>query len=774
MNRRLTQPDTGKGNPYFATLAEQVNVGVYLREVSGHLIYANAALSELSGYTREELGRMRLRELYELPDSEFQRQLENSHNTFLVRGEQKLRHKNGQLLPVEVEACFLGSDLVSTVVRAAGAPGGVGHKPHTIADLFTVMFREISDQMFSLSVEPGDRYRFRFANLAFYRAAALDTRQVIGKCLQEVLPEPALGRHIEHIHKAIREKCTVFWDEVRESRTGLCYGQARITPVFNACGECTELVGRVRDVTAIREQELSLRRQRDLYAMLSQTNQAIVHLHERRELFEAICRIAVQYAHLQFAAVSLLDPRSRELRVAAKYGQDADYLQLAQIFATPSDVRGFGPAGEAVLTGRSAICNDFLADGRTQPWWELARTAGIRASAAFPLRQAGAIIGVLSLYANAKDYFAEDLLPTLSEIAGDLSFALDNYAREAERRELAQQRDEVFKRIADGFLALDRSWNLTYLNTAGCQLLKGEPATLLGKNVWRVLPAKIGSQLRERFQISMVMQKPAEFEEYFEGWKKWYAIQSYPSRDGLTLYFRDISERKRLQQEEQQHRAEINRISQRLLEVQESERRNLARELHDEVGQCFAAVLMKLRELDRLTEDPAVRQLLAETSGIVTDLDERVGQVSLDLHPAVLDDLGLAAALRWCVRTRFGTAAAQIQLTIEPELPRFADSLERAVFRVFQESLSNAVKYSGATRIRVTLARSGEHELRLRVVDDGRGFDLAAALQAARAGKSLGLLGMQERAEFLGGQLAIDSAAGRGTTVQLTLPATAR
>jgi PAS domain S-box-containing protein len=758
-----------KGGHLLAGFCEQLAAGVYVRERSGRVIYANTALCRLSGYTQAELTRMHVRQLYAHTGNEFQRLSDISNSNYLVRGQQQLKCKDGQVLPVEVSSRFIGEDHISAVIQDLRERTAWETRLHSAERFFALMESEIDDVLFSLSVEPGEHYRFQFANAAFYRATGLIPGKVIGQPVQAVIPEPSLSQVLGHYRQAIHEKRAVHWDEITEYPTGTKCGEVMVTPVFDSQGACTELLGRVHDVTERKRQEMLLERHKDLYAMLSQTNQAIVRLRDRDELFLAICRIAVQYGHLQFAAISLLDPQNRQLRMAVKYGLDADYMQFARIFANPSEVRGRGPAGEAVLTGQHVLCNDFLNDPRTQPWHELARQSGIRASAAFPIRVGGQIIGVFSLYASIPDYFTEDMLPTLSEMVGDVCFALDNYAHEAERARLTRERDQVFARVTDGFIALDRDWNLTYVNTVAAKIFGGDGARLLGKDVWSVLPREIGVQLRQAFQISMVLQQPASLEKHFDSWNSWYTVNTYPSQNGLTVYFRNITDRKRAEEQERVHRSKIGRISQRLLDVQESERRNLARELHDEVGQCLNAINMKLREADAMAARAPLKQLLKEASSIVTELDGQIGQMSLDLHPSVLDDLGLAAAFRWCVRARLGSESKKVHLDIEPGLPRFSASVERTVFRIFQESVTNAVKYAEATQINVRLVREEGDNLLLSVSDDGRGFDVAAAVEAARNGKSLGLLGMQERARFFGGEVSIHSEPGRGTTVQLVL-----
>lgn len=235
----------------------------------------------------------------------------------------------------------------------------------------------------------------------------------------------------------------------------------------------------------------------------------------------------------------------------------------------------------------------------------------------------------------------------------------------------------------------------------------------------------------------------------------------------------DITERRQAEQREREHLEEIRLMSQRLLEAQETERRTIARELHDEIGQALTAARMNLRELERQAGDGPLAQTAADASAVVATLLQQVRQLSLDLHPTVLDDLGLAAALRWLIRTRAGGGAINVTADLTEDLPRFDSVIEHTAFRVFQEALSNVLRHSGAAGLEVKLTLDGDWLL-LDIRDDGKGFDLAAARKRALAGGSLGVIGMQERARLANGHMVIESSPGQGTLVHLSLPAAER
>jgi signal transduction histidine kinase len=212
-------------------------------------------------------------------------------------------------------------------------------------------------------------------------------------------------------------------------------------------------------------------------------------------------------------------------------------------------------------------------------------------------------------------------------------------------------------------------------------------------------------------------------------------------------------------------------LAQQLMEAQEAERRRLARELHDEIGQALTAVKINLQSIAQAPGELAAGRL-QESLAIVDQALQQVRSLSLDLRPSLLDDLGLVAALRWYLDRQGQRAGLAVEFVADPPGLRAAAELETACFRVAQEALTNIVRHAQAQRVWVEL-RQNEAELQMRIRDDGKGFDVAAARQRAVHGASLGLLGMQERVVLLRGLLNIQSEAGLGTTIQVRLPLTA-
>src|SRR5262249_8826985 len=148
---------------------------------------------------------------------------------------------------------------------------------------------------------------------------------------------------------------------------------------------------------------------------------------------------------------------------------------------------------------------------------------------------------------------------------------------------------------------------------------------------------------------------------------------------------------------------------------------------------------------------------------------QQVRALSLDLRPSMLDDLGLAPALRWYLNRQAERAGFVVRFVAEPSEMRYPSEIETTCFRIAQESVTNIVRHAQAQLVLVKLEQSAT-ELCLLIRDDGVGFDVGAARTRARRGASLGLLGMQERALLIGGQITIESGLGRGTEVCARFP----
>ena len=212
-------------------------------------------------------------------------------------------------------------------------------------------------------------------------------------------------------------------------------------------------------------------------------------------------------------------------------------------------------------------------------------------------------------------------------------------------------------------------------------------------------------------------------------------------------------------------RKQLTDLSAKLVQAQETERRALSRELHDEVGQSLSAVLVELRNLsagptNRL--DAKARNHVETIKALVENSVRVVRNMALLLRPSMLDDLGLIPALKWQARECSKRTSMDVSVAAELDLDNLPDDYKNCIYRVVQEALNNCTKHSKATTVRIKLLQ-GEDRLLLTIQDDGVGFD-------ARQTKGLGLLGIQERTARLGGTFEVHSTPRAGTILSVELP----
>ncbi|MGH7629793.1 MAG: GAF domain-containing sensor histidine kinase [Gemmatimonadales bacterium] len=217
---------------------------------------------------------------------------------------------------------------------------------------------------------------------------------------------------------------------------------------------------------------------------------------------------------------------------------------------------------------------------------------------------------------------------------------------------------------------------------------------------------------------------------------------------------------------------DLERLSTRMVEQHEDERRRLSRELHDETAQLFSAVKMELALLrDAAAPDAAAR--LDRSLALVDAGIRSIRRVTRDLRPTLLDDLGLLPALRSLVAEFADRSGTPVELLAPPTLPPLANDAELAVFRALQEALANVARHAGASAVRVTI-RADEHgAITLEVRDDGRGLAAGSEPRGFEPAGHMGLAGMRERIAALGGRVDIQSRPGDGLTLYVHLPAAA-
>lgn len=211
-------------------------------------------------------------------------------------------------------------------------------------------------------------------------------------------------------------------------------------------------------------------------------------------------------------------------------------------------------------------------------------------------------------------------------------------------------------------------------------------------------------------------------------------------------------------------------LSEQILHVQEEERKRISRELHDELGQSLMAISMNLEVLKRTagTGNEALKTKFADIHHLVQQTMETVHRFARELRPAMLDELGLIPTVRTYLRDFAARTGLRVNFRFDPAAEKLARDEKTVLFRIAQESLTNIAKHAHASRVDCSICQDGD-AICLRVADDGKASQ-GDLLESARKKGRLGLLGMEERVGLVGGTFSIESQAGKGTTVCVTIP----
>jgi PAS domain S-box-containing protein len=347
-----------------------------------------------------------------------------------------------------------------------------------------------------------------------------------------------------------------------------------------------------------------------------------------------------------------------------------------------------------------------------------------------------------------------------------------------------QQAEELLRRWAHIFehadwgIATVHQDTLTMVNPTYAKMHGHTPEELVGRSVYEVHAPQFRAKLQEQIQIAYQKGHHIYESEHIrkDGSIFPALVDTTVVRDqaGNVLYravnIQDITERKRVERELHESRERLQILSRRLIEVQEEERRAIARELHDRVGQTLAALNINLIIMSgQILEDSKllIGSRLDDSLHLVAETIALVRNVMTDLRPAVLDDYGLEAALHSYIdeyRSRFGVEV----FFEEPDtpLPRLDPGLEMTLLRIGQEALTNVTRHAQAKQVNVSL-RLADQAVRLTVQDDGVGMD---SVQGTSHPRSHGLKIMRERAQAFGGSIHIESVPGTGTKIEARIP----
>jgi two-component system sensor histidine kinase UhpB len=363
------------------------------------------------------------------------------------------------------------------------------------------------------------------------------------------------------------------------------------------------------------------------------------------------------------------------------------------------------------------------------------------------------------------------------DLRASIELALSKHGVEKRLRHVDRWFAAAIHSISDAVIASDQDGRITFMNPVAQRLTGQTSDDALGLPLGHVL------RMTDEAGGSSAQARPngagpdAQFETTLlrpDGVSRAIECSAAPIRNadgrvvGRIIVFRDISERKKAELALHESREQLRALAGHLQSARETERRHMAREIHDEFGQLLTGLRMDLVWMEKRLKpaEPAVRQRMGGAVDLVDAMVKQVRRIASDLRPGALDDLGLIAALEWQAREWQARTGIPCQFESSHEHIALPAEHSTALFRIFQEALTNVARHAKATRVSARLTAEDPQKIELIVTDNGQGL---AEATSGRTG-SFGLLGMRERAAVAGGTLSIDSQPGAGTTIAVVLP----
>jgi len=340
---------------------------------------------------------------------------------------------------------------------------------------------------------------------------------------------------------------------------------------------------------------------------------------------------------------------------------------------------------------------------------------------------------------------------------------------EARYRALAESAQDVI-------FVIDSDDRVQYVNATGARQLGKTAEAIVGRARAELFPPEVSAKQGESLRTVFETKMPVAIENriVYPGGARWLNTVLVPLHDSngevpaVLGVSRDMTARKHAEQELAASRQRLAMLSRQLIAAQETERRRLAHELHDEIGQVLTAVHISLQQI-RAVGDPATTACLDESDRIINRAIGQVRDMSLNLRPAMLDDFGLPAALRWFLERPESRDRLQVHFHSDTTGLSWPTELRNSCFRIVQEAVTNVLRHAQANNLWVQIAETSTH-IELTIRDDGVGFDLNAVQALAMQGKSFGILGMQERVELHGGNFEVDSQPNQGSSIHVRMP----
>jgi PAS domain S-box-containing protein len=797
----------------FRNLFEHAELGVLLADSGIRFIDANPSACKMLGYSRDELSRLGASDIFVQAEARGVTPASvATRSAALQCQEQQLRRKDG--LFFSVDAMWIGAPdgYLLSIFRETGRIQASRESPAAIADAsFDAIFGEdLNGIVTSWNAGAQDIFGYR-------------ADEIVGTSVTRLIPDDRKHEKDIILDKLRRGEHVDHMETVRRTKEGqLIAVSIAVSPIRDDRGRIAGASKVIRHITALEKRTRDVERMSRLYASVSQINQAIVLTSNRETLFAQICEALVNRGAFRMAWVGWFDPQTARLVPVAVAGHDDGYVQSIEVYGDDR-AEGRGPSGKAFRFEEPYICRDISADPDMRPWLAETTRRGFRSAAAFPIRVAGKVCGVLTVHAGQTDFFGEEEAGLLEEAARDISFGLDSYAREDARRKVEaiarSERafsDTIIESTAGILYLYDEHgqflrWNRSFETVTGYaahEIERMHPTEFFRERDRPLLTARI-NEVFEKGEASVeapLLAKSGKTTPFLLTGRR-IVFEGKTCLVGVGI---DISERKRVEEALRELNESLEKkIAERTADLQIALARakaadqiksaflaTMSHELRTPLNSIigFSGIMLQGLAGDLNAEQKkqlgmvrnSARHLLALINDVLDISKIEAGELEVSFKA-----FDIKGSIERIVASIMPMAEKK-NLALSADLKNLPDDFisdQRRVEQMLLNLLSNAVKFTEKGTVKLSAEISSQlagregSVLMVRIADTGIGIQaehLSTIFQAFRQidvgisrqheGTGLGLAISRRLADRLGGEIQVESQFGHGSVFTLILP----
>lgn len=743
----------------------------------------NRKLSEMTGYTVAELLNLTTTALTH-PDDRGQNQalweqtLAGATMPFAI--EKRYVRKDGRMIWVSVVATILHDEkgaprrTISTIQEITARKAAEAALQESEARL-----AEILDHMPAAVYLKSADGAMLFANRQA-KAIAGAGEAYQGKKEAELLPTvppELLARIREHDLAVLNATTPLTFEESVPHADGTRHDYLSTKFSLRKNGEPYALVGISQEITTWKQAEAVLQASAAHKAFLLKLSDALRPLGDPLAIQTAAMRVLGEHLQVDRVFYGEVTADGETVVIADNYVREGVAKLIGRLPAPDSR-----QAGEKLRAGQIRVVTDVnttlaLASEEMATY----KALGIAASIGVPLVKDGRWASNLGVHQQTVRVWRADEIAIVTETA-ERTWAAVERARATEQLRAAHTRlTHVLESITDCFYALDAEFRFTYVNPQTEAYFGLPKDTMIGRTYTEVLPQTQNHEVWRNLQEALHEQKKIHIEFLSPITDKWIDWVAYPAEDGLTVYFRDITERKAteaalqhlnatLEQQVEARTAQVRALASSLTMAEQQERRRLSQILHDDLQQLLYGMQMRMMTIlnDLQAGDTSrLTRYAQQVYAWMGDAIQTTRQLTVDLSPPVLQHEGLADALHWLITQMVDVNGLHVELQAADALYLPDEDMRVLLFQIVRELLFNVVKHGKTDHARLELFKGGAEECVIVVSDKGRGFDVTATQEGS---SGFGLFSVRERLKLFGGRMEIQSAPNQGTQIRIYAP----